>query len=140
MPNLVSLTRLSLQILDKTLTGVFSIYRFLVKSFINKNCQNSRTSNDIDLKLGQVTKLDKRNTTRLKHLTKTSCQQAMTLFFFGFVVDFDVWSIILKFSLIATSYVTKIQNRTKKSLIQLSYYCFQLRYYFTEFLQRKKKS
>ena len=27
----------------------------------NENCHNTRTSNDIDMKLGPVTKLDKRN-------------------------------------------------------------------------------
>ena len=32
------------------------------QSLINENCQNSRISNDIDMKLGPVTKLDKRNT------------------------------------------------------------------------------
>ena len=62
MPNLVSLTCPSLQILDKTQTGIFLISRFLVKSPINKNCQNSRTNDDIDLKLEPVTKLDKRHT------------------------------------------------------------------------------
>ena len=62
MPNLVSLTCPSLQILDKTQTGIFLISRFLVKSLINKNSQNSRTNDDIDLKLEPVTKLDKRHT------------------------------------------------------------------------------
>ena len=32
------------------------------QSLINKNCHNSRTSNDIDMKLGSVTKIDKRDT------------------------------------------------------------------------------
>ena len=61
MPNLVSLTRPSLQILDEIQTGVFPISGFLVKSLINKNGHNSRTSNDIVMKLGPATKLDKRN-------------------------------------------------------------------------------
>ena len=52
MPNLVSITRPSLQILGKTPTGVFPISGF----------HNSRTSDDIDMKLGTVPKLDKRNT------------------------------------------------------------------------------
>ena len=59
MPNLVSPTCPSLQILDKSYTGVFPIYGFLV-------CHNSRTSDDIDIKLGPVTKLDKRNKTTSK--------------------------------------------------------------------------
>ena len=49
VPNLVSLTHFSLQILGKT--AVFSFSWFLVKSLINKNCQNSRTSNDINMNL-----------------------------------------------------------------------------------------
>ena len=63
MPNLVSLTCLSLQILGQTQTGLFSISGSLVKSFLNKNCHSSRTSNDTNTKLGPVTKRDKRNTT-----------------------------------------------------------------------------
>ena len=37
----------------------------------------------------------------------------------------DAWSIKLTFSLIVTYYLTKTKNRTKKSLTQLSYYCFE---------------
>ena len=47
---------------------------FLVKSLINKNCHNSRTSNNIDMKLGPVTKIDKETQ---KKLTMTLCQQIM---------------------------------------------------------------
>ena len=41
--------------------GLFSNCRFLVKSLINKNCHNARTSNDIDIKLGPLTKLENKN-------------------------------------------------------------------------------
>ena len=34
---------------------------FFGQSFINKNCNNSRTSHDTDMKLGAISKLDKRN-------------------------------------------------------------------------------
>ena len=34
--------------------------------FIKENCHNSRTSNAIDMKLGPVTKIDKRNTATSK--------------------------------------------------------------------------
>ena len=40
--------------------------RFLDKSFIKESCDSSRTCNDIDLKLGPITRLDKRNTMTLK--------------------------------------------------------------------------
>ena len=36
------------------------------QSLINKNCNNSRTSHDIDMKLGPVTKLDKESTSTSK--------------------------------------------------------------------------
>ena len=36
------------------------------QSLIKGNCHNSRTSDGIDMKLGPVTKLDKRNKTILK--------------------------------------------------------------------------
>ena len=38
-----------------------SDFRFSGLSLIKLNCHNSRTRNDIDMKLGPVTKLDKRN-------------------------------------------------------------------------------
>ena len=41
--------------------GGISDFRISVQSLIKENYRNSRTSNDIDMKLGQVTKLDKRN-------------------------------------------------------------------------------
>ena len=58
MPNLVSIICPSLQILGKTQTGVFLISG---QSRIKENCHNSRTSDDIDMKLGPVIKLGKRN-------------------------------------------------------------------------------
>ena len=43
--------------------GVFPISgQFLIK----ENCHNSRTSDDVDMKLGPVTKLGKRNKTTSK--------------------------------------------------------------------------
>ena len=60
MPNLVSLTCSCLKILGKTQMGLFSVSGF-GQSLRKENCQNSRTNNDIDMKLGPVTKLDKRN-------------------------------------------------------------------------------
>ena len=38
-----------------------SDFRISGQSLIKVNCHNSRTSDDIDMKLGPVTKLDKRN-------------------------------------------------------------------------------
>ena len=65
---LSNLTFPSVLILDKTQTRVFLLCGFLVKSIMNyhkqiKNCVNSRTSNDINSKVGPKTKLEKRDKT-----------------------------------------------------------------------------
>ena len=67
LTNFVSLTNPSLQILNRTQTTVFRVYGFPVNP-LQKNCHDSRTSNDIDMKLGPVIKLDKRNTETSKKL------------------------------------------------------------------------
>ena len=41
--------------------GGISDFRISGQSLIKENCHNSRTSDDIDMKLGPVIKLDKRN-------------------------------------------------------------------------------
>ena len=46
MPNLVSLSHVSLQILGKIQTGIFDSQNY----GINKNCDRSRTRHDIDMK------------------------------------------------------------------------------------------
>ena len=86
------------------------------------------------MKLEPVTKIDKRSKTTSKNLTVTSCQQVLTsLLFFQFTATMkqsgsrilDAYSVKLKFSLIVTFYLTKTENRAKKSLTQLSHYCFE---------------
>ena len=46
--------------------GGISDFRISGQSLIKENCHNSRTSDDIDMKLLPVTKLDKRNRTTSK--------------------------------------------------------------------------
>ena len=86
------------------------------------------------MKLGPVTKLDKKNKTTSKNLIITSCREIVTpLSFFQFMANFeqsgsripDVQHVKLIFSLIATFYLRKTENRTKKSLTQHSHYCFE---------------
>ena len=86
------------------------------------------------MKLGPVTKLDKRNMITLKNSTMMSSQQTVTsLSFFNFMARFqpsgsripDASSIKLTFSLIITFYFKKTENRINKSLTQPSYYCFE---------------
>ena len=133
MPNLVSITCPSLQISGKTQTGVDD-FRISGQSLIKENCYNSRTSDDIGMKLGPVTKLDKRNRTTSMTLTMTLCRQIVTsLSFFGFLTNLeqsggrtpDTDSTEVMFSVTATFCITKTKNRTKKSLTQLSHYCFE---------------
>ena len=92
------------------------------------NCHNSGTSDDIDMKLGPVTKLNKINKTASKNFTMTPCHEIVTsLLFFQFMANFeqsgswspDAYSVNLIFLLIVTFYLTKTKNRTKKSLTAL---------------------
>ena len=78
-----------------------------------------------DIKLGPVTKLYKRNKRMSKILMMTSVQKIVTsLQVFQFMANLEqsVSQILdaefakLMFSLIVTFYVTKTENRTKKSL------------------------
>ena len=86
------------------------------------------------MKLGPVTKLDKRNTATSKqfddNVTSANC---------GAMVNFPIYdqfkysgsgipytrSVKLSFSLIGTFYLTKAGNRTKTNQTQLSYNCFE---------------
>ena len=91
---------------------------------MNKNCSNSRTSNDVDIRLGPVTKLDKRNRAKSINLTMSSCRQILTsLSIFGSMASLeqsrsripDAWSVKLTFLVTVTFYLTKAENRTKIS-------------------------
>ena len=113
--------------------GIFPISGFLVDPYRQKFL-NCRTSNDTDINLRPVTKLDKRNTATSKKLTMTPCQQIVTLLsFFQFMTNLeqsgssipDAWSVIFKFPFILTFYFTKTGNRSKRSPTKLSYYCFE---------------
>ena len=47
--------------IGKNSDGGISDFRISGQSLTKENCHNSRTSDDIDMKLGPVTKLGKRN-------------------------------------------------------------------------------
>ena len=79
------------------------------------------------MKLGPATKLDKRNTATSKKfdddVMSANCD---VIVFFPIYCQFAViWKPNLHFSLTITFYLTKTENRTKKSLTKLSYYCFE---------------
>ena len=114
--------------------GGISNFRISAQSLIKENSHNSGTSDDIDMKLGVVTKIDKRNQTTLKKIELTSCRKIVTsLSFFGFSANLeqsggripDTESAKVMFSVIVTFCLTKTENRTKKPLTQLSHYCFE---------------
>ena len=86
------------------------------------------------MKLGPVYKIDKRNKTTSKRLMMTSCRKIVTsLSFIGFLANLeqsggqipDNESAKFIFSLIVTFCLTKTEHITKKSLLQLSHYCFE---------------
>ena len=64
MPNLVSITcPTQSPDIGQTSDGGISDFRISGQSLIKENCHNFRTSDDINMKLGPVTKLDKKNNT-----------------------------------------------------------------------------
>ena len=86
------------------------------------------------MEIGPVINLAKETRQRQKRWKMTSCQQIKTsLLIFQFMANLkqsgsripDAWSVKLTFSLMVIFYLTKTENRNKKPLTQLSYYCFQ---------------
>ena len=99
--------------------GGISNFRMSGQSLINENCHNSRTSHDIDMKLGPVTKLNKRNVTLPSFFLIYGQFAAIRKPHSGGMV-YKTYISINK-----TLCPTKTENKTKKSLAQLSYYCFK---------------
>ena len=104
------------------------------QSLMKINFHNSRTSDDIDMKLQPVTKIDKRNKTTSKNLTMRYCQKIVTsLPFFQYMANseqprsriLDALSVKLIFLLIVIFYLTKTEIISKKSLTKLSHYRFE---------------
>ena len=92
---------------------------------MKENCHNSRTGDGIDMKLGPVTKRDQRNKTTLKKfddgVMSTNCD--IIVIFFRFMINLEqpgsrtpgALSVKRMFSLIVTFYLTKTENRRKRS-------------------------
>ena len=108
-----------------------SDFRISCQSFIKENCHNSRTSDDIDMKLGPVTKLDKRNKTTSKKIDVDVMSENCDVIVIFRIFEQsrnripDTESAEVMFSVKVTSCLTKNEKRTKKSLTQLSQYCFE---------------
>ena len=86
------------------------------------------------MKLGPLTKLDKRNKRMSKKIDddvmSANCDVIIVFPIYGQFgairkPDSGCMSVKLTFSLIVTFYLTKTENRTKKPLTQLSRYCFE---------------
>ena len=82
MPNLVFLSCSSFQVLKKnSRRGYFQLPNFQPNS-LHKNCINSRSSNDIGMRLGPVTKFDEKNTiASKKNYDSVSANYEATLIF-----------------------------------------------------------
>ena len=103
--------------------------------FINQNCHNSRTSHHIDMKLGAVTKLDRRNASIPKKFNDDVMSASYGVIFFRkkFMEKlqpsggriWDACSIKLTFSLIITFYLKELENITQKTVTRLLYYYFE---------------
>ena len=85
------------------------------------------------MKLGPVTKLDKRNTATSKKVDDDFMSAICdVIVIFLFYVQFvairkpilGTWSVKLTFSLVVNFYLTKTENRTEQSLTQPLSYCF----------------
>ena len=91
------------------------------------------TSDDIDMKLGPVTKLDKKKTTSKKIDDNVMLANYDVIVIFPIFGQFgairksdsEAESVKLIFSLTVTFYLIETEIRTKKSLTQLSNYCFE---------------
>ena len=104
------------------------------QSLIEENCHNSRASDDIDMKLEPVSKLDKKNKTTQKKIDNDVMSKIVTSSpFFAFLSNLeqsggrilDTEGAKVLFSVIVTISLTKTQNRTEKSPTQVSHYCFE---------------
>ena len=118
--------------INKNSDGCISDFWISGQSLIKRNCHTSRTSEYIDMKLGPVTKLDKRNkATSKKKLTMTPCQKILTsLPFLQFTSNLEQSGSVTPddetiFSLTVTLYLTAIENEIKKFLTQLSHNRFE---------------
>ena len=97
---MLTLTQPSLQVLNKSQVGGISLFQISDQSLINKNCQNSRTSNDIAMNLGPVAKLDKKK--KLDNVKKID-DDAMS-------ANYDVIVIFLSFYIFFNSYLFVLQK------------------------------
>ena len=120
----VSLTCSSPQILGKVQTGIFSSSRFPVRSLINKNFHNFKTSYNIDKTSTTNLVREKWWSQKTDDDIKLVSYDYVTVIFYvqgWFGVTWKPKSGCMFYDF----YLTKIENRTKKSLSQLLYHFFE---------------
>ena len=132
--------------------GGISDFQISDQSLIKEKCHNSRKSDDIDIKLGPVTKLEKRIKTTSKKFKEdvmsASCKVIVISPIYaqsGSIRKPDSRRIVCKTYIFINSnvfHLTKTKNRAKRYVTQLSHYCYEQRYYFCQKLQifRKKNA
>ena len=108
--------------------GGYYIFQISSQSFSNKNCHNSRTSNDFEMKLRPVTKYDNRNRPIIQKsnhdvilINYNVLCHCYFLWVMGNLDPFESWipheqSEKFTISSIVNFYFTKTENRTQKSL------------------------
>ena len=118
--------------IGQNLDGVISDFRISGKCLIKENCPNSGTLYDIDMKLESVTKIDKRNTVLSKKFGNDvmllNCDIIIMLPIydhFGAIQKPDSGRMVYKTCIFINSNLffsnlSKTENRTKKSMTQLS--------------------
>ena len=111
-----------------------SDFRISGQSLIKENCHNSKTSDDIDMKLGPVTKLKRNKTNSKRFDADVMSENYDVIVIFQIFGQFGATRRPDSGHRVCKSYVfsnrnlffkNKTENRTKKSLTQLSHYCFE---------------
>ena len=123
VPSVVFLTLPNLQMqISKLKRG----FRISSQSVIEENCNNSRTSNDIDMKLVPETKLGMINKTALEKfdvdVLLVNCDVIVIFKIYGQFGSRipDAQPVKPTFSLTVTLYLTKTENRTKNFFTKFS--------------------
>ena len=80
------------------------------QSHINENCHICTTFNDIDMKLGPVTKLDKRNTATPKKSIMTYRQIVTSLSFFRFMANLEQSRVTDSGRIVCSTYISIRSN------------------------------
>ena len=102
--------------------GSISNFWISDQSLLKKNCKNSRASDDIDMKLGPVTKLEKRKKTTSKkfdnNVMSANCDNIIIFPIYGQFGAIQswipvAWSVKLIFPLTVTIILQKLKTKLK---------------------------